>query len=66
MRVSRILLTGVLILLPLLSGCGPGVSDEDLGTVLYETPKVTGADEPYEMPELGPPLPPEDDPLGLP
>lgn len=35
-------------------GCGPAISEKDLGTVVYEIPKVKAADQPYEMPELGP------------
>ena len=38
-------------------GCGPNVSQSDLGTIVFEVPTVTGADEPYKFPEL-PPLPP--------
>jgi len=32
------------------SGCGPNVSDSDLGRVMYEVPMVAGADEPYRFP----------------
>jgi hypothetical protein len=49
----------LLFLLASLVGCGPQVSREELGTVLKELPKVPGAGQPYEMPELGPPLPPD-------
>lgn len=38
-------------------GCGPGVSHNDLGTIVYEVPTVPGAEEPYRLPDL-PPLPP--------
>jgi hypothetical protein len=44
------------LLLPLVTGCGPALSKTDLGTVVFEVPKVEGADKPYLMPELGPPL----------
>jgi hypothetical protein len=37
-------------------GCGAELSRSDLGTVVFELPKVAGASEPYPMPELGPPL----------
>lgn len=47
---------GLLLLLVSLGGCGPSLSEQDLGTVVYELPKVAGADEPYPMPQLGPPL----------
>jgi hypothetical protein len=48
---------GLMVLLLLgmsLSGCGPAVSQRDLGTVVPELPKVKGVDEPYPMKELGP------------
>ena len=32
-------------------GCGPQLDPEDLGTVIFEVPKVPGADEPYPLPE---------------
>jgi hypothetical protein len=38
-------------------GCGPNVSQSDLGTIVFEVPSVAGADEPYKYPELLP-LPP--------
>ena len=55
---------GLAILLLFLSGCGPALSKQDLGTVVFEVPKVAGADEPYRMPELGPPLERKDDRFG--
>ena len=47
---------GLFILLISLSGCGPELSKQDLGTVVFEVPKVAGADEPYRMPQLDPPV----------
>jgi len=44
-------------LLVAIPGCGPNVSQSDLGTIVYEVPPVAGADEPYKYPDL-PPLPP--------
>lgn len=44
-----------LLLAVLLAGCGPELSKSDLGTIIYDVPKVAGADEPYQMPQLGPP-----------
>jgi hypothetical protein len=44
----------------LLGGCGPALSKSDLGTVVFEVPKVAGAEEPYQMPQLGPPPKDED------
>jgi hypothetical protein len=38
----------------LVVGCGPGISKRDLGHVVFEIPKVAGADKPYEMPKLAP------------
>ncbi len=53
-----------LLLLPsllLLLGCNR-ISDEDLGEVLKELPKVPGAEKPYDMTnELGPALPEDPD-----
>ena len=46
---------GLLAVLLVLAGCGPELSKTDLGTVVYELPKVAGSDEPYQMPQLGPP-----------
>lgn len=42
----------VLLILASLAGCGTEVSKDDLGTVVFEVPKVAGADKPYEMPQL--------------
>lgn len=44
------------LLIVLLAGCGPALSTSDLGTVVFEVPKVAGSDEPFPMPQLGPPL----------
>jgi hypothetical protein len=52
------------ILLLFLNGCGPAWSKQDLGTVVFEVPKVAGADQPYRMPQLGPPLERKDAPFG--
>lgn len=35
-----------------ISGCGPAVPEEELGTLVFEVPKVPGAEEPYELPEI--------------
>lgn len=32
-------------------GCGPRISDEELGEVIFEVPKVPGAEEPFSLPE---------------
>jgi hypothetical protein len=52
---------GILLLFLLaVVGCGPHLSQSELGKVVFEVPKVAGADEPYPMPQLGPPK--DDDP----
>jgi len=33
-------------------GCGPALSEEELGHVVYEVPMVPGAETPYPLPEL--------------
>jgi len=45
---------GLLMVLLSLGGCGPHLSSSELGTVVFEVPKVSGSDEPYLMPQLGP------------
>ncbi len=57
---------GLLAALVLLAGCGPELSKTDLGTVVYELPKVAGSDEPYQMPQLGPPREEDEDHPGRP
>ena len=57
MRQHWISVVAGFALLAALPGCGPNVSQSDLGTIVYEVPTVAGADEPYEFPDL-PPLPP--------
>jgi hypothetical protein len=52
---------GLLLILVALSGCGPQLSKEELGSVVFEVPKLAGSDEPYKMPQLGPPLERKDD-----
>jgi hypothetical protein len=37
-----------------LVGCGPELSERELGNVKYELPKVKGVDERYTMPQLDP------------
>jgi hypothetical protein len=58
MRWRLDLMPGLLIGL-VLTGCGPAVSNKDLGTVIYEVPHVQGADEPYKLPEINTPTPEE-------
>ena len=55
-RYTRILqFSGLAVLLVILGGCGPELSKDDLGTVVFDVPKVAGSDRPYAMPKLGPP-----------
>jgi hypothetical protein len=37
------------------AGCGAQVSKADLGTVIFELPKIPGVEEPYQMPQLDQP-----------
>jgi hypothetical protein len=46
----RLMILGLLVL----PGCGPSVDRSDLGQIEY-SPKVPGADEPYDLGQLGPP-----------
>jgi hypothetical protein len=39
----------------MITGCGQSVSDKDMGTIINDIPKISGADQPYDMPQLGPP-----------
>jgi hypothetical protein len=39
--------------LALVSGCGPAVKTEDLGTVVWKVPDVPGSDAPYRLRGLG-------------
>lgn len=34
------------------SGCGPAVSDDQLGEIHYTMPAVPGTEKPYELPNL--------------
>ncbi len=50
MRVLLSIVLGIVLLG--LSGCGPSVSREQLGEILFEVPKVPGSDEPYPLPDI--------------
>lgn len=39
----------------LLPGCGPAVSPEESGKVVFTVPDVPGAEEPYALPDIAPP-----------
>jgi hypothetical protein len=59
-------LCGLAVVVVVLGGCGRELSKSDLGTVVFEVPKVAGADKPYPMPKLGPPDEKDGDPLRRP
>jgi len=59
-RVGWSAVVAVGLVAPLLWGCGPSIDKDDLGTVVEEVPEVPGSDEPFAMPELGAPPPPDD------
>jgi hypothetical protein len=40
-------------------GCGPGVAEEELGTVIFDTREIPGGDEPYVLPDVSQPSSPE-------
>jgi hypothetical protein len=61
-RTCFVGLPGCLVVLLFLGGCGPALSNHDLGTVVFEVPKVAGAEEPYQMPQLGPASKDDDEP----
>lgn len=54
MRTFLGFMSAGLLALCAVSGCGPELSEEELGTVVFEIPDVPGADEPYEVPDLVP------------
>ncbi|MBN1853424.1 MAG: hypothetical protein JW829_11895 [Pirellulales bacterium] len=41
-----------LILIASMAGCGPRLSDQELGHIEYRLPEVPGADVPYPLPDL--------------
>ena len=62
LRSPKSLLLAAFLTLPLTTGCTPGVSEEELGTIHKDVPVVPGGDQPYELPELEQPgedAPPE-------
>jgi hypothetical protein len=66
MRAVLATLSATVVLLSAVSGCNPGVSKKDLGTVVFKVPKVPGADQPYKLPKLGAPPPETEGPFGAP
>jgi hypothetical protein len=58
---SAVIPGGLLLALSVcLSGCSKDYPPEEYGTVDHEVPSVAGAEKPFEMPKLGPPLSEED------
>jgi len=43
-------LVGIALLVPAMSGCGPSLSEDELGTVIFDAGQLPGADKPYELP----------------
>ncbi len=39
----------------ILPGCGPAVSQQELGNVVFTVPDVPGAETPYSIPDVPPP-----------
>ena len=54
MRQSVLVVLGIGLAAVLLGvvGCRPAASPEELGTVVYEVPKIPGSDAPYPMPQV--------------
>lgn len=50
------ILFGVLVGAMAVPGCGPAVAKSELPNIVYEVPKVAGADKLYPIPEVVPPL----------
>ncbi len=42
---------GFLLVLPLV-GCQPSLDPDQYGEIIYEVPRVPGADKPYPLPQL--------------
>jgi len=51
MRPSLLLMSLTLPGMLLVAGCGPAIPKEDLGTPVFEVPKVPGTDKPYHLPD---------------
>lgn len=64
MRSTKLLLMTLLFCGPALPGCGPDVSEEDLGTIVTEFPMVPGAETPYPLPDFGTDEPDDDSQAG--
>jgi len=49
-RLFGLICLGVVLLA--MAGCGPSVSQDDLGELQFEVPKVSGSEKPYKLPEI--------------
>ncbi|MGO8753005.1 MAG: hypothetical protein ACLQNE_44250 [Thermoguttaceae bacterium] len=54
MRAFPGLALGVLSIVAALPGCGPAVSQKDLGKITYNIPKAADLGAPYELPPAPP------------
>ena len=57
--IGLLLLLLIFVISP--AGCGPALSQNDLGTVIFDMSQVPGADAPYRMPQLEAPAQPDKD-----
>jgi hypothetical protein len=66
-RIGRTLFAvGVASVLGTINGCGPRVSNEELGEIQFEIPKVPGSEQPFPLPsDLPDPAPGEETLPGL-
>ncbi|NQT14107.1 MAG: hypothetical protein HQ582_15240 [Planctomycetes bacterium] len=51
MQVFLRLLLGAVFLVCAASGCGPSISEEELGTVIYDVAQLPNTDETYPRPK---------------
>jgi len=54
MRALVGLSLGIVLLLFVTPGCGPRLSEEELGTAIYDVQQIPGADQRFPIPD-GPP-----------
>jgi hypothetical protein len=55
MRAGLGLLFGLALLALVVAGCGPALSEEDLGTVIFDVREIPGGDQRYDLPDGGEP-----------
>jgi hypothetical protein len=54
----------LLIILLACGGCGPRLSEKDVGSPIFEIPKLPGSDTPYPLPQLDDAAAPSEQALG--